>query len=44
MEKLEYLMKHYEDLLEKEDIQMMRNIWKCKIQTITECIELLRGA
>ncbi len=42
MELLQKLLEKYENELINEDIQIMRNIWKCKIDTIKECINILK--
>jgi hypothetical protein len=42
MENLNVLRKHYEDLYNSESIVTLKAIWKCKIETIDECIKVLK--
>ena len=42
MNNLEILKNHYEELIINENDVLLIKVWKCKLDTIKECIEALK--
>jgi hypothetical protein len=43
LQKLNVLLKHYKELYDEESEMELKKIWKCKIDTIEECIRAIEN-